>query len=74
LLQTIGERFRMAHPQLEALIHAAVERQITVAELTSAVRTLPQEQRDIVYSTIRRKQRERAPRLTVVPKHRIVTN
>ena len=63
----------MAHPQLEALIHAAVERQITVAELTNAIRALPQEERERVYSTIRRRQRERAPRLTVVPKHRMVT-
>jgi hypothetical protein len=72
LLRTIGERFRMAQSQLDALIHAAVERQITVAELTTAIRALPQEEREMVYSTIRRKQRERAPRLVVVQKHRIV--
>ena len=59
-------------PQLEALIHAAVERQITVGELTTVTRSLPQEDRDLVYSTIRRKQRESTPRLRIMQRHRSV--
>jgi hypothetical protein len=56
----------MVDSQLEALVHAATERQITVAELNSATRTLAPREREFVYELIRRRQRERGSRLTLV--------
>jgi hypothetical protein len=65
-----AERCAMQQSRLEALVHAAVDRQITVAELRTAVQSLPEQQREAVYSSIRREQRQRVPRPALVPGHR----
>jgi hypothetical protein len=51
-------------PQLEAIVRAAVARQLTVAELNAVTRSLPEAERATVLSAIRRD----TPRLTLVSK------
>lgn len=63
----------MVQPQHEALVHAAAERQITVAELKSATQTLPQREREFIYESIRRRQRERGSRLMLVQRNTVAT-
>jgi hypothetical protein len=63
----------MLHSQLEAIVRAAVEQQITVAELNVATRTLPDRDREEVYAAIRRRQRELAPRFTFIDRKHMVS-
>jgi hypothetical protein len=59
-------------PQLDAIVRAAVARELTVAELNAVTRSLPPEERSSVLTAIRRASWANVSRLTLVPKRKPV--